>query len=67
MFCRREVKKLSTHRTSSPRASSRSHRCDPMNPAPPVIRIRFIAPLPGFIVFQYAPDGADTVGDGVLA
>src|SRR5512140_3308327 len=47
MFCRREVKKLSTHRTSSPRAISRSHRCDPMNPAPPVTRTRFILPPPG--------------------
>src|SRR5512141_1025168 len=46
MFCRREVKKLSTHRTSSPRAISRSHRCDPMNPAPPVTRTRFIPPPP---------------------
>src|SRR5512135_974383 len=44
MFCRREVKKLSTQSTSSPRDSSRSHRCDPMNPAPPVTRTRFILP-----------------------
>src|SRR5262249_41547990 len=39
-FGRVAVKKLSTQRTSSPRASSRSHRWEPMNPAPPVTRTR---------------------------
>src|SRR5215813_4432533 len=39
-FNRVAVKKLSTQRTSSPRASSRSHRWEPMNPAPPVTRTR---------------------------
>src|SRR5262245_33145020 len=35
------VKKLSTHSTSPPSASSFSHRCEPMNPAPPVTSTRF--------------------------
>src|SRR6185437_9619697 len=39
-LCRVPVKKLSTHSTSHPCASSRSHRCDPRNPAPPVTRTR---------------------------
>src|SRR5262245_4457759 len=39
-FGRVAVKKLSAQRTSSPRASSRSHRWEPMNPAPPVTRTR---------------------------
>src|SRR5947208_15130376 len=32
--------KLSTQRTSWPSARNRSHRCDPMNPAPPVMSVR---------------------------
>ena len=36
--------KLSTHRTSLPSLISRSQRCDPRNPAPPVTNIRFIVP-----------------------
>src|SRR5262249_35965124 len=39
-FGRVAVKKLSTQRTSSPRPNSRSHRWEPMNPAPPVTRTR---------------------------
>src|ERR1700735_3887928 len=39
-------KKLSTQRTSCPLLRSRSHRCDPRNPAPPVTRMRFDIPLP---------------------
>jgi hypothetical protein len=39
-FGRVAVKKLSTQRTSSPRANSCSHRWEPMNPAPPVTRTR---------------------------
>ena len=35
---RRPVAKLSMTRTSSPRASRRSARCEPMKPAPPVIK-----------------------------
>ena len=34
------VKKLSTQSTSCPSASSRSHRCEPRKPAPPVTRTR---------------------------
>src|SRR5215472_5988518 len=34
------VKKLSTQRTSQPCSSRRSHRCEPMKPAPPVTRTR---------------------------
>src|SRR5689334_18481951 len=34
------VKKLSTHSTSLPASSRRSHRCDPMKPAPPVTSTR---------------------------
>src|SRR5664279_3011373 len=36
------VKKLSTHNTSWPSASSRSQRWEPRNPAPPVTSIRFL-------------------------
>src|SRR5713226_5716879 len=42
--CRRlaglPVMKLSTQTTSCPSARNRSHRCEPMKPAPPVIRVR---------------------------
>ena len=41
MFERAPVTKLSTHNTSPPSSSKRSHRCDPINPAPPVTRVRF--------------------------
>ena len=34
------VTRLSTATTSYPSASSRSHRCDPRNPAPPVTNAR---------------------------
>src|SRR5207302_10343469 len=34
------LKKLSAHSTSLPSATSRSQRCEPRNPAPPVTRIR---------------------------
>src|SRR5262245_11485164 len=37
-------KKLSRQRTSRPAAKSRSHRCDPKKPAPPVIRIAWSIP-----------------------
>src|SRR5690606_32472312 len=39
IFCLRPEKKLSTQITSSPEASSRSHKWLPRNPAPPVTRI----------------------------
>ena len=39
-FC--EVKKLSTQMTSSPAETSRSQRCEPRNPAPPVTRMRLV-------------------------
>src|SRR5690606_37419591 len=42
MFLREPVKKLSRHITSWPSDNSRSHRCDPRKPAPPVSRIRNI-------------------------
>src|SRR5262249_51308110 len=32
--------KLSTQRTSCPSARKRSHRCEPIKPAPPVINVR---------------------------
>src|SRR3984893_827154 len=41
----REVEQLSSHKTSSPWASSRSHRCEPKNPAPPVTRTRLATTL----------------------
>src|SRR6185436_18857001 len=44
MFSRLPVKKLSRQSTSFPSLSSRSQRCEPMNPAPPVIKIRIISP-----------------------
>src|SRR5271170_2764583 len=39
-------KKLSTHRTSFPLLRSRSQRCEPRNPAPPVTRMRFVIDSP---------------------
>src|SRR6266566_3003946 len=39
MFSRRPVKKLSRHRTSWPSANNRSHKWEPIKPAPPVTRI----------------------------
>src|SRR5688572_28497960 len=39
MFCFRPVKKLSRQTTSAPSDRSRSQRCEPMKPAPPVTRI----------------------------
>jgi hypothetical protein len=38
------VKRLSTQRTLSPSARNRSQRCDPTNPAPPVITVRIVSP-----------------------
>src|SRR5256885_1502826 len=35
------------HSTSAPSPSSRSHRCEPMKPAPPVTSTRFSVPLIG--------------------
>src|SRR5713101_53611 len=35
------VAKLSRQRTSCPPARSRSHKCEPKNPAPPVTRMDF--------------------------
>jgi hypothetical protein len=40
MFCFWLVKKLSRQITSCPWATSRSHRCEPRKPAPPVTRMR---------------------------
>src|SRR6266566_3840812 len=40
MFSRRPVKKLSRQSTSCPSANKRSHKCEPMNPAPPVTNTR---------------------------
>src|SRR5262249_182287 len=42
---RRAVMSLSPHTTSSPCRKNRSHRCDPTNPAPPVITVRTAALL----------------------
>ena len=42
MLCLLPVKKLSTHSTSLPAASKRSHRCEPRKPAPPVTNIRLL-------------------------
>src|ERR1051326_8371526 len=39
MFSRLPVKKLSRQSTSFPSLRSRSQRCEPMNPAPPVTNI----------------------------
>src|SRR6266567_1402880 len=40
MFSTLPVERLSSRTTRSPRSSRRSARCDPMKPAPPVIRKR---------------------------
>src|SRR4051794_8131159 len=48
MFPIEPVDRLSSTNTSSPRSSSASERCEPMNPAPPVMRTRTtLNPLPG--------------------
>src|SRR6185369_2667232 len=44
MFSRLPVKKLSRQSTSLPSPRSRSQRCEPMNPAPPVTKIRIANP-----------------------
>src|SRR5687767_11708582 len=44
MLSGRPVMKLSTHRTWCPSARNCSQRCDPMNPAPPVMSVRTIRP-----------------------
>jgi hypothetical protein len=46
------VKKLSTHSTSSPRSSNRSHKWEPMNPAPPVTRTRRLLNIIASPLFQ---------------
>src|SRR5690349_4041280 len=43
MLCTVPVTRLSSTTTWSPRASSASHRCDPMKPAPPVTTTRRIS------------------------
>src|SRR5438034_5390925 len=40
MFSKLPVERSSMTTTSSPRSSIASERCDPMNPAPPVMRTR---------------------------
>src|SRR5436190_11914888 len=40
------VMKLSRQTTSCPSARKRSHRCEPMKPAPPVMRVRMGCSLP---------------------
>src|SRR5436190_9880554 len=40
MFSKLPVERSSMTKTSSPRSSIASERCDPMNPAPPVMRTR---------------------------
>src|SRR5882724_10673820 len=44
MFVSLPVIRLSSARTSQPSASSRSHKCDPRNPAPPVTTARIQPP-----------------------
>src|SRR6478672_5401090 len=41
------VERLSSTETSSPRSSKASERCDPTNPAPPVINTRIDSPQSG--------------------
>src|SRR5829696_1539352 len=48
MFPIEPVDRLSSTKTSSPRSSSASDRCEPIKPAPPVMRTRTtLDPLPG--------------------
>src|SRR3954454_12057952 len=47
---------MSTHSTSWPWATSRSHRCEPRKPAPPVTRTRFVTVrMRGSFGFVYCP------------
>src|SRR5665213_4518824 len=52
MLPRVPLKKLSTQMTLAPWARSRSHRCEPRKPEPPVTRMRFsrCIGLPGIIM-----------------
>src|SRR5688572_12556986 len=50
------VRRLSMATTESPRSSSTSHRCEPMNPAAPVTTIRAIALLDGGTALEQTPD-----------
>src|SRR5215203_4217719 len=45
MFSRLPVKKLSRQSTSLPSLISRSQRCEPINPAPPVTKILIKSPF----------------------
>src|SRR5258706_3547959 len=49
MFSRVPVEPLSMQSTWSPRWRKLSHRCEPMKPAPPVMRILAISPADGII------------------
>jgi len=40
------MKRLSTHSTSCPASSRRSHKCEPIKPAPPVMSSFFTSNLP---------------------
>src|SRR5262249_18030140 len=58
------VRKLSMQMTSAPSPRNRSQRCEPMNPAPPVINTRD-TPLPlSLAPYGHAPDGQ--VGEAML-
>src|SRR3954454_22271705 len=64
--------RLSTAATSCPSASSRSTRCDPMNPAAPVTRMRTLGRLRLFALAHGLLDpaqhlGLEVVGYGVAA
>src|SRR5689334_3296799 len=60
------VRRLSMQMTSSPSARKRSQRCDPMKPAPPVMRMRAIDVVP--VSARGRGGAADRqVGEAVLA
>src|SRR5215218_7551970 len=63
MLSIRPVDRLSTQSTVSPRLISRSHRCDPTNPAPPVTttRIRQTSAPIGKTIPDYMSDVAQRV------
>src|ERR1051326_2383893 len=54
------VRKLSMQMTSSPSPRNRSQRCEPMNPAPPLIRTRATA---AFQSSRLGTDGCPTDRD----